>query len=545
MPPSSRDRLNTIKNSKKRRRELAGLRNTAANAGPPSSSKTFGTKPPPARGPGKALQRGYKVKQTGATRFAGAALPFVLPDPRTVKRAFFDPVGTAQGAAEIGTFLLPETQARRLRNQLTPGGKNYFSSLTGADTSDIEQAVEIGGLIPTGKIAASSAKLALKGATAAGRKLGRSGLESSAAGIVRQTMKSQPRSRAGRTRGEALSNDLEARKVAYDALVANPGRLFTPRSVGLETTIPFRAVMGYGLERPVDPVWASGAMKAESVIRSTRRPGLVGLVTGQEAADRISKTGRETFTRSSGEARKSGALISVKDKTTGGTIGSKVQKDVSKITGPNPLGQQRMAQLFQEGRIKDDAFTSELYPGTNPGEMTRANSMLAAARGTEGIFTVLRYDKKTGGWRHMGTDETDHNPVGQRLLYRAGASLLEKAGTRSTKARKNYEQQVSNAYMILSGRLDVTPRTLNQLFGSNLRTGSMTDPAYTAAGQAGLRRQLEFLVDEGHMLRIHEDNWNLLKDVAPDVAREIEMLTRIRGFVDEMGNPFVNQEMLY
>jgi len=45
MPPSSRDRLNTIKNSRKRRRELAGLRNTAANAGPPSSSKTFGTKP--------------------------------------------------------------------------------------------------------------------------------------------------------------------------------------------------------------------------------------------------------------------------------------------------------------------------------------------------------------------------------------------------------------------------------------------------------------------------------------------------------------------
>lgn len=54
MAPSSRDRLNTIKNSNKRRRELAGLRNTAANANNKAKRELAFSRPAPMKSPEKA-----------------------------------------------------------------------------------------------------------------------------------------------------------------------------------------------------------------------------------------------------------------------------------------------------------------------------------------------------------------------------------------------------------------------------------------------------------------------------------------------------------
>jgi len=102
MAPSSRDRLNTIKNSKKRRRELAGLRNTAANAGPPSSSKTFGTKPPRAQRP-DMVESFSNILGAYASKGVRKVLPYT-----------FAPFGVNLGR-KVTDFIMPEYSSRDVR----------------------------------------------------------------------------------------------------------------------------------------------------------------------------------------------------------------------------------------------------------------------------------------------------------------------------------------------------------------------------------------------------------------------------------------------
>jgi hypothetical protein len=84
-----------------------------------------------------------------ATRVFGEVAKAVLPDPATLKRAAMDPAGTAKGAVEIASLASPIANAYRGYKFLSGDG----ASVTGADMSDVEQALEVAGLIPTGKVA--------------------------------------------------------------------------------------------------------------------------------------------------------------------------------------------------------------------------------------------------------------------------------------------------------------------------------------------------------------------------------------------------------
>jgi hypothetical protein len=93
-----------------------------------------------------------------ATRVFGEVVKAVLPDPATLKRAAMDPAGTAKGAVEIASLASPIANAYRSYKFLSGDGV----SVTGADMSDVEQALEVGGLIPTGKVGTISAKFGAK-----------------------------------------------------------------------------------------------------------------------------------------------------------------------------------------------------------------------------------------------------------------------------------------------------------------------------------------------------------------------------------------------
>jgi hypothetical protein len=84
-----------------------------------------------------------------ATKVFGEVAKAVLPDPATLKRAAMDPAGTAKGAAEIASLTNPSSYIARASNLIQ--GKGL--SLYGADMEDVEQALEVAGIIPTGKVA--------------------------------------------------------------------------------------------------------------------------------------------------------------------------------------------------------------------------------------------------------------------------------------------------------------------------------------------------------------------------------------------------------
>jgi len=84
-----------------------------------------------------------------ATRVFGEVAKAVLPDPATLKRAAMDPAGTAKGAVEIASLASPIANAYRGYKFLSGDGV----SVTGADMSDVEQALEVAGLYPGGKAA--------------------------------------------------------------------------------------------------------------------------------------------------------------------------------------------------------------------------------------------------------------------------------------------------------------------------------------------------------------------------------------------------------
>jgi len=83
------------------------------------------------------------------TRVFGEVAKAVLPDPATLKRAAMDPTGTAKGAVEVASLASPIANAYRAYKFLSGDGV----SVTGADMSDVEQALEVAGLYPGGKAA--------------------------------------------------------------------------------------------------------------------------------------------------------------------------------------------------------------------------------------------------------------------------------------------------------------------------------------------------------------------------------------------------------
>lgn len=102
------------------------------------------------------------------TSILGGIATTVLPNPSMIKRAIQDPTGTALGAVEVASLVSPIANAYRGYNLLSNGE----FSVTGADMSDVEQAVELASLYPGGKTVSAPFKAAAKVAPKVGRVAG-------------------------------------------------------------------------------------------------------------------------------------------------------------------------------------------------------------------------------------------------------------------------------------------------------------------------------------------------------------------------------------
>jgi len=127
-----------------------------------------------------------------ATSVFGGIASAVLPSPSVIKRAIQDPTGTALGAVEVASLASPVANAYRGYKLATGDG----ASVTGAGMSDIEQAMEVAGIIPTGKTATVPLKVGLDvldyGVRGAARKMapdavraGGNAMENFGTGVIR------------------------------------------------------------------------------------------------------------------------------------------------------------------------------------------------------------------------------------------------------------------------------------------------------------------------------------------------------------------------
>lgn len=134
-----------------KKRKQAGLSDTRADAGPPSS-KTFSS--PPKTGSAslnRFASQGVSSRDDKIITYGGKAMAFAAPNIPAIIRGITDPVGTAKGVAEVSSYTNPATLIQRGVNAYR--GEGFTKSLTGANAEDIEQAVEIAGIIPYGKVA--------------------------------------------------------------------------------------------------------------------------------------------------------------------------------------------------------------------------------------------------------------------------------------------------------------------------------------------------------------------------------------------------------
>jgi hypothetical protein len=90
---------------------------------------------------------GVEGRDNNVERVFEEGLKLALPDINVLQRAAGDPFGTIRGAAEVASFASPAANAYRLARFVQGKGLG----VTGADTEDIEQAVEVAGLFPQGK----------------------------------------------------------------------------------------------------------------------------------------------------------------------------------------------------------------------------------------------------------------------------------------------------------------------------------------------------------------------------------------------------------
>lgn len=140
----------------------------------------------------EALARLKKREMDTPTRVFGEAAKAVLPDVGVLNRAVRDPIGTAKGVAEVASLVSPAANAYRAYKLATGDG----FSVTGAAMQDVEQALEVAGIIPTGKAATVPLKVGLDvldyGVRGAARKTapdavraGGNAMENFGAGVIR------------------------------------------------------------------------------------------------------------------------------------------------------------------------------------------------------------------------------------------------------------------------------------------------------------------------------------------------------------------------
>lgn len=124
----------------------------------------------------------------------GGAVKALMPDPEVLRRAANDPVGTAQGAAEIISLVSPAANIYRGIRMAT--GRGF--GVAGGDMEDVEQAVEVAGIIPTGKAVTGPLKVGLDvldyGVRGAARRTTPSMLSAASGGIISGGPKSLARS---------------------------------------------------------------------------------------------------------------------------------------------------------------------------------------------------------------------------------------------------------------------------------------------------------------------------------------------------------------
>jgi hypothetical protein len=133
-----------------------------------------------------ARVRSMKGRETDTpTGVFGGAVKALMPDPEVLRRAANDPVGTAQGAAEIISLVSPAANIYRGIRMAT--GRGF--GVAGGDMEDVEQAVEVAGIIPTGKTVTGPLKVGLDvldyGVRGAARRTSSDMLSAASGGIVR------------------------------------------------------------------------------------------------------------------------------------------------------------------------------------------------------------------------------------------------------------------------------------------------------------------------------------------------------------------------
>ena len=186
----------------------------------------------------EALARLKKREMDTPTRVFGEAAKAVLPDVGVLNRAVRDPIGTAKGVAEVASLVSPAANAYRAYKLATGDG----FSVTGADMQDVEQAMEVAGVIPQGKSAALPAKFGVnlfeRGIVGAARRTTPDMLSAASGGIVRGTPKivSQARKiipetvdqssipiKTGRLTGSSRQKEKAGRKVLEGNKVVETG----------------------------------------------------------------------------------------------------------------------------------------------------------------------------------------------------------------------------------------------------------------------------------------------------------------------------------
>lgn len=412
----------------------------------------------------------------------------------------------------------------------------------------------------TGALARFSTGAAVKGAKAtpsATRAVGRA-----AAAGFREFNKQQAR---GLGSGPFIEDPGAVIRAMIDAPKARQEALSelaeAPADTPFKPEIPLLtlAAANYGKRTPVDPAWVSAALNKLKQLQDVRVERVSETVAGEKAA----QVGIQTQGRAMEQAIEQGALIptgtrKIGDKTFGLGIlekslpnegyglpistkmqGEYLVADIKDIKGPFAKGQQELSDMMINGGLLDPSATPNMLP-MSPEEKIRAGVSLKTARG-EDIAGFKAQGRMPGGvWVNIGTDEVDHNPVGQRALYWSAAEFLDTAKKRGRGAARmdNARQQVWDAYAILSGRLDRTTRAANQAMGSYIRSGAPTDKAYLEIKDKFMfGNMLRFLDQEGNLLSIHRDNWNMLELYAPDIAKIIIRQMEIPPTGIDFGNP--------
>lgn len=346
---------------------------------------------------------------------------------------------------------------------------------------------------------------------------------------------------------EAVKNKLETHLATTQGGAGgrSSGGKMDPVVLSDEEIIPTLAYLHYGVDTFMDAGYALGMSVVVQHLRNRGVKLAVQLMDEGEAKGKIIEVGESTQARTGTELVSLGARIPVGErKIDGKTFGLGMMEytphtsfpvgaggegvaaanvlepiqgvyQISDKMKPFKKGFMRLVGMVNDGRLNTEYLPASIDPDA---EALRGISMLRNARGGKIPGARWGFVDENGAFVRLGGDEVDHNPVGQRALLWASAEFLNKTRMPISKA----EDEVATAYAILSTRLDLVPGPVNQGFGSWIRTGQFDDPAYQASRELGASNMIQFLDEQGQLFSIHADNWALLQEHAPHIAKYLK-----------------------